>query len=186
MGSVVLHSGISLDGFMEGPDADISWHRVDAELHQHMNDVLRPAAAFLEGRVTYQLMESVWPTMDADASAGPQESEFAGIWRDIPKVVYSRTLESVGPNATLARDVVPDEVRALADRSDGDLVVGGAVLSARFLELGLVDEFRIYVHPVVVGGGRRLFGEGAPLTGLRLLGTHTFGNGVVLLHHVRE
>ena len=68
MGSVVLHSGISLDGFFEGPDADISWHRVDAELHQHMNDVLRPAAAFLEGRVTYQLMEGYWP----DAVTGPQ------------------------------------------------------------------------------------------------------------------
>ena len=76
MGHVVLHSGISLDGFFEGPDADISWHRVDAELHQHMNDVLRPAGAFLEGRVTYQLMESVWPTMDADPSAAPQEAEF--------------------------------------------------------------------------------------------------------------
>jgi dihydrofolate reductase len=114
------------------------------------------------------------------------EADFAGIWRDTPKVVYSRTLRTVGPNATVERDVVPEEVRALAARSDGDLIVGGAVLSARFLELGLIDEFRIYVHPVVVGAGRRLFGEGAPLTGLRLVGTHTFGNGVVLLHHVRE
>jgi dihydrofolate reductase len=186
VGAVVLHSGISLDGFFEGEDADISWHRVDDELHQHMNDVLRPAAAFLEGRVTYELMESVWPTMDADPATTPVQAEFAGIWRAVPKVVYSRTLRAVGPNATLERDVVPDDVRALAARSDGDLVVGGAVLSARFLELGLVDEFRIYVHPVVVGGGRRLFGEGSPLTGLRLAGTHTFGNGVVLLHHVRE
>jgi dihydrofolate reductase len=185
MVKVVLHSGISLDGFMEGPDADISWHRVDAELHQHMNDVLRPAAAFLEGRVTYELMESYWPTAGADPASTPVEAEFAGIWRDTPKIVYSRTLRSVGPNARLLRDVVPDEVRSLADRSDGELVVGGAVLGGRFLELGLVDEFRIYVHPVVVGGGRRLFGEGAPLTGLRLAGTHTFGNGVVLLHHVR-
>jgi dihydrofolate reductase len=185
MGAVVLHSGVSLDGFFEGEDADISWHRVDAELHQYMNDVLRPAAAFLEGRVTYQLMESVWPTMDADPSAGPQETEFAGIWRDTPKVVYSRTLESVGPNATLVRDVVPEEVRALAARSDGDVVVGGAVLGGRFLELGLVDELRIYVHPVVVGRGRRLFPDPGTAADLRLLGTHTFGNGVVLLHHRR-
>jgi dihydrofolate reductase len=186
MGSVVLHSGISLDGFFEGVDADISWHRVDAELHQHMNDVLRPAAAFLEGRVTYQLMEDYWPNADAAPDCTPVEADFAGIWRDTPKVVYSRTLRTVGPNATVERDVVPEEVRALAARSDGDLVVGGAVLSARFLELGLIDEFRVYIHPVVVGRGRRLFGEGSPLTGLRLVGTHTFGNGVVLLHHVRE
>jgi dihydrofolate reductase len=185
MGNVVLHSGISLDGFIEGVDADISWHRVDAELHQYMNDVLKPAGAFLEGRVTYQLMESVWPTMDADPTAGPQETEFAGIWRDVPKVVYSRTLDTVGPNATLARDVVPEEVRALAARTDGELVVGGAVLSARFLELGLVDEMRIYVHPVLVGAGRRLFADGTPPLDLHLRDTHVFGNGVVLLHYGR-
>jgi dihydrofolate reductase len=183
MGAIVLHSGISVDGFFEGADADISWHRVDAELHQYMNDVLRPAGAFLEGRVTYQLMESVWPTMDADPSAGAQEAEFAGVWRDTPKVVYSRTLESVGPNATLVRDVVPEEVRALAARTDGELVVGGAVLSARFLELGLVDELRIYVHPVVVGAGRRLFAEGTPTLDLELRDSRVFGNGVVLLHY---
>lgn len=185
MGAVLLHSGISLDGFIEGPDADISWHRVDAALHQYMNDVLRPAGAFLEGRVTYQLMESVWPTMDADPSAGPQETEFAGIWRDVPKVVYSTTLEQVGPNATLVRDVVPEEVRALAARTDGDLVVGGAVLSARFLELGLVDEMRIYVHPVLVGAGRRLFADGTPPLDLELRESRVFGNGVVLLHYAR-
>ena len=185
MGSVVLHSGISLDGFFEGEDADISWHRVDAELHQHMNDVLRPAAAFLEGRVTYRLMEDYWPTADADPAAPPQMAEFAGIWRDTPKVVYSRALEAVGPNATLVRDVVPEEVRALAARSDGELVVGGAVLGGRFLQLGLVDEFRVYVHPVVVGRGRRLFGDDGPTVDLRLRGTHAFGNGVVLLHYSR-
>jgi dihydrofolate reductase len=185
MGNVVLHSGISLDGFFEGVDADISWHRVDAELHQYMNDVLRPAGAFLEGRVTYQLMESVWPTMDADPSAGPQETEFAGVWRDVPKVVYSRTLDEVGPNATLVRDVVPEEVRALAARTGGELVVGGAVLGGRFLELGLVDEMRIYVHPVVVGAGRRLFSDGTPFLSLELRESRVFSNGVVLLHYAR-
>lgn len=185
MGAVLLHSGISLDGFIEGPDADISWHRVDAELHQYMNDVLRPAAAFLEGRVTYQLMESVWPTADTAPDSTPVEAEFAGIWRDVPKVVYSTTLEQVGPNATLVRDVVPEEVRALAARTDGDLVVGGAVLFARFLELGLVDEMRIYVHPVLVGAGRRLFADRTPPLDLELRESRVFGNGVVLLHYAR-
>ena len=185
MGAVVLHSGVSLDGFFEGLDADISWHRVDAELHQYMNDVLRPAAVFLEGRVTYSMMEDYWPTADAEPDVPPQIAEFAGIWRDTPKVVYSRTLQEVGPNATLVRDVVPDDVRTLAARSDGELVVGGAVLSARFLELGLVDELRIYVHPVVVGVGRRLFADGTPPLDLVLRDSHVFGNGVVLLHYTR-
>jgi dihydrofolate reductase len=185
VGAVVLHGGVSLDGFFEGADADISWHRVDAELHQHMNDVLRPAAAFLEGRVTYAMMEEYWPTADADPAAPPEMAEFAGIWRDTPKVVYSRTLDSVGPNATLVPEVVPDEVRALAARSAGDLVVGGAVLGGRFLELGLVDQLRIYVHPVVVGVGRRLFADGTPPLDLALRGSRVFGNGVVLLDYAR-
>ena len=80
---------------------------------------------------------------------------------------------------------MPDEVRALAARTDGELVVGGAVLGGRFLELGLVDEMRIYVHPVVVGAGRRLFTDGTPFLSLELRESKVFGNGVVLLHYAR-
>ncbi|MBK3589935.1 dihydrofolate reductase family protein, partial [Streptomyces sp. MBT57] len=109
MNKIVSSISVSLDGFFEGPDRDIEWHSVDDEVHQHFNDVLRTAGAFVEGRVTYQLMEEFWPTADQDPdSAGPM-AEFAGIWREMPKYVYSRTLESVGPGATLLREVDRDQ-----------------------------------------------------------------------------
>ncbi|MEU0161830.1 dihydrofolate reductase family protein [Streptomyces sp. NPDC006261] len=183
MNKIVSSVSVSLDGFFEGPDRDIAWHSVDEEVHQHFNDYLRTAGAFVEGRVTYQLMEEFWPTADQDpASDGPM-AEFAGIWRDMPKYVYSRTLESVGPGATLLREVDRDEVCAVRDAAAGDLIVGGADLVETFRRLDLVDEYRVYVHPVLLGRGRPFFGEAADLQGLRLLESRAFGNGVVLLRY---
>src|SRR5689334_19090846 len=113
MRRIVLHLMVSLDGYFEGPDADISWHRVDDELHSYFNRVLAGSSAFLEGRVTYELMEEYWPSADQHPDVEPVMAEFAAIWRRMPKVVYSRTLDAPGPNATVVRDVVPEEVRAL-------------------------------------------------------------------------
>lgn len=185
MRRIVLHLGISLDGYIEGPDADISWHRVDEELHSYMNKQLVTASAFLEGRVTYQLMEDFWPTADQGPDVEPSVAEFAQVWRDMPKVVYSRTLDAPGPNATLVRDVVPEEVRELQAQPGGDMIVGGPVLAESFRRHDLIDEYKIFVHPVLVGGGRRLFEEGPPAD-LRLVETRTFGNGVVLLRYEVE
>ncbi|MFC9287567.1 dihydrofolate reductase family protein [Streptomyces sp. NPDC057052] len=185
MRDIVLTASVSVDGYMEGPGRDISWHRVDEELHQHFNDTLREAGAFLSGRVTHELMAGFWPTADQDPEAPAPMAEFAGIWREKPKIVYSRTLEHADWNTTVVRDVVPEEVRALKERPGGELVLGGAHVAAAFLRQGLVDAFRIYVHPVLVGGGTPLFAEGSAPAGLRLVGTRTFGNGVVLLHHER-
>ena len=185
MGDVVVHMGISLDGFIAGPDGEIDWHLVDDELHQHMNDELRGAAAFYEGRVVYELMEGYWPTADDDPGATAVESEFAGIWRATPKVVFSRTLQEVGPNAELARDVVPEEVRARVAQLEGPVFVGGAVLAAAFAEHDLVDEYRLYVHPVLIGRGRPMFPPTDRRTSLRLVQTRTFGNGVTLLRYGR-
>jgi len=180
MGVIRVHMAVSLDGYFEGPDHDLSWHRVDGALHQHFNDVLRPSRAFVSGRVTYELMASYWPTADADDDAGPQEREFAGIWRDTPKVVYSRTLESAGWGTEVQREVDPAAVRSLAE--EGDLVVGGAELAASFFRAGLVDQVWIYVMPVVIGAGRSLFEPGQTLD-LELIGSQAFGNGVVELRY---
>ncbi len=185
MRRIVAHVSVSLDGYFEGPDSDITWHLVDEELHQHMNDELRTRGAFLEGRRTYELMEAFWPTADHDPANAGAMAEFAGIWRDVPKIVYSRTLTSVGPNATLVRDVDAAEVGALQDEPGGDLVVGGADLVAEFRRLDLVDEYRLYVHPVLVGRGRQFFGPAHAPTSLRLIETRTLGNGVVMLRHER-
>lgn len=184
MRKIVLMMSVSLDGYFEGPDHDISWHLVDEELHQHMNDVTRRMGGDLCGRVTFEMMDGYWPTADTAPDATPVEAEFAQLWRDLPKYVFSRTLEHVDdPNATIVREVVPEEIRKLKEQPGGDLVVGGSVLAAEFLRHGLIDEFRIYVHPVVVGQGRRLFPAADPLTSLDLVETHTFRNGVVLLRY---
>jgi len=185
MRKVVLWMGISLDGYIEGPNRELDWHRVDEELHKYFNDELKKMSAFLEGRVVYELMEAFWPDADKDPSAEPAMREFAGIWRGMPKIVYSRTLQQVGPNATIVRDVVPEEVAQLKSQPGGDMVVGGAGLAASFMAHDLIDEYRIYVNPVLIGAGKPLFGASDRKTDLTLIETKRFGNGVVMLRYER-
>jgi len=176
---------VSLDGFVEGPDHEIDWHLVDDELHSHFNEELKAMGAFLNGRVTYELMADFWPTADADPSSSGPMVEFAGIWRDMPKIVFSRTLERADWNATIARDVVVEEIMALKEQPGGDLALGGADLAAAFRRHGLIDEYRIYVHPILIGRGKPLFQDWDATTNLWLAETRTFGNGVVLLRYQR-
>ncbi|WP_309112403.1 dihydrofolate reductase family protein [Saccharothrix sp.] len=176
MAKVILAAGVSVDGFFEGPDREIDWHRVDEELHLHFNDWLSRVDGFIHGRITYDLMAAYWPTADREPSATPAEVEFAGIWRDKPKIVYSRTLGEAGWGSTIRREVVPEQVKAL----EGTFTVGGAELADAFVGHGLIDEYRIYVHPVAIGDGRPLFRRAVDL---ELLDTRTFGNGVVLLRY---
>jgi dihydrofolate reductase len=185
MNKVILFVQVSLDGFFEGPKKELDWNMVDDELHAHILEVLRPMGAFLSGRVTYELMAGYWPTADADPAATPFVKEFAPIWRDMPKVVYSKTLTSAGWNTTIARDVVPAEVEELKRRARGDLIVGGGDLGAAFMEQDLIDEYRIYVHPIRIAEGKRLFPPSQEKVPLRLAETRAFGNGVVLLRYER-
>ncbi|MEW2517970.1 dihydrofolate reductase family protein [Actinacidiphila alni] len=188
MRKVIMSMSVSLDGFMEGPDREIDWHRVDAELHQHFNDELAGAGAFINGRVTHELMAGFWPTADEDPEADPRMAEFAGIWRGMPKIVYSRTLDPAAHTAwhtTVKREIDPDEIRALLAEPGGDLVVGGAEVSGAFRDLGLIDEYRIYVHPVLIGRGTPCFAtaDAMDVNALTLVESRTFGNGVVLLRY---
>ncbi|MGY1721857.1 dihydrofolate reductase family protein [Blastococcus sp. SYSU DS0533] len=183
MRKIVVHLSVSLDGFFEGPDHDISWHLVDEELHSHMNAQLATASAFLEGRVTQELMAAYWPTADEDPAASAEEKEFAGIWRAMPKIVFSRTCDEVPWATEVRHEVYPDEIRTLQQLPGGDMVLGGPDLTATFRRLDLVDEYRLFVAPVLLGRGRRLFGEADDLTRLELLETRRFGNGTVMLRH---
>jgi dihydrofolate reductase len=182
---IILFMSVSLDGFFEGPNREIDWHHVDDELHAHFNEQLGTMGAFLDGRVTYELMAEFWPTADADPQAPAPVAEFARIWRDMPKIVYSRTLERADWNATVVQDVVVEEVLELKAKPGGDLMLGGADLAATFMRHGLIDEYRIYVHPIVLGQGKSLFQPSETRIDLRLTETRTFGNGVVLLRYQR-
>ncbi|MFI8100889.1 dihydrofolate reductase family protein [Streptomyces sp. NPDC086023] len=185
MRKIIMMMSVSLDGYFEGPNREIDWHRVDEELHGYFNQRLRGMGGFLSGRVTYELMADFWPDADADPDAPASVAEFAGIWRDMPKTVYSRTLERADWNTTVRREVVPAEVEELKARAGGDLVLGGADVAATFSRLGLIDAYDIYVHPVLIGRGRSPFPDTDTLTALRLADTQTFGNGVVRLSYTR-
>src|SRR5207237_9630938 len=115
----------------------------------------------------------------------PPLVESARIWRDTPKFVFSRTLERADWNTTVVRDVVPEEIQALKAQAGGDLVLSGADLAAAFMRHDLIDEFRIYVHPIVIGRGKPLFQPSDAELPLRLAETRTFSNGVVLLRYER-
>ncbi|MEA2641520.1 MAG: hypothetical protein QOF51_2914 [Chloroflexota bacterium] len=185
MRKLILMTSVSLDGFMEGPNREIDWHLVDDELHRHFNEQLSTMGAFLNGRVTHELMAEFWPTADADPGSTEPMVEFARIWRDTPKIVFSRTLERADWNTTVVRDVVPEEIQELKAQPGGDLLLGGADLAATFMRLDLIDEYRIYVHPVVIGRGNPLFQPSDTKIQLQLAETRTFGNGVVLLRYER-
>jgi dihydrofolate reductase len=184
MGNIVLMMSLSLDGFMEGPNRDISWHMVDEELHTYFNEYLATVSAFLGGRVTHELMVEFWPTADEDPSSPAPIREFAGIWRDKPKYVFSKTYDKTDWNTTVLREVVPAEIADLKAQFEGDLELGGADLAATFMRLDLIDEYRLYINPVVIGAGKRLFPPDFNAS-LKLAETRTFGNGVVLLHYRR-
>jgi dihydrofolate reductase len=186
MRKLIFMMSVSVDGFMQGPNRELDWHLVDEELHRHFNSELATMGAFLDGRVTYELMDEFWPTADEDPSAPAAIAEFAKIWRDMPKLVYSRTLEGAAGNATVVREVVAEEVMELKAQPGGDLMLGGADLAATFRRLDLIDEYRIYVHPVVLGAGTPAFPASQSRTELRLAQSHSFGNGVVLLRYERR
>ncbi len=185
MRKLIFMMSVSLDGFFAAPDGGLDWQIVREDLHEHFNEWLGQAGAFLDGRVTYELMADFWPTADADPASPAVVAEFASIWREMPKIVFSRTLDRANWNATVRRDVVADEIAALKAEPGGDLVLGGANLAVTFRALGLIDEYRIYVQPVLLGQGRPLFTEAAQRLPLQLIETRTFDGGVVLLRYVR-
>ncbi|MFE9575235.1 dihydrofolate reductase family protein [Nocardia sp. NPDC006044] len=176
---------MSLDGFAEGPDQEIHWPVVDEELCGEFLDELRTADMFLYGRKTYEIMASFWPTADADPAISPFYIEFARCWKATPKVVFSRTLHGADWNTRVVRTALVEEIAALRTDSDYRMVLfGGTRTAATFLEYGLVDEFRLFVHPVLLGGGVPLFPSTAAF-GLQLVDVVTFDSAVVQMHYQR-
>ncbi|WP_318552173.1 dihydrofolate reductase family protein [Kitasatospora fiedleri] len=185
MSDLVLMMSVSVDGCFSGPDGDLGWQLVDDELHEHFNRRLAAMSGFLDGRVTYQLMAEYWPTADQDRPApagGRVRPDLAGDAEDglLPHP-RPRRLEHHD-----RRSVDPEAVTALKSSAASDLAVGGAVLAAELRRLDLIDEYSLYVHPVVLGRGRPLFPPSDTRTDLVLAETHTFGSGVTLLRYLRR
>jgi dihydrofolate reductase len=178
MRKLIYSMGVSLDGFIAGPDGEIDWSAPDEELHRFHNQQTRELGAHLCGRRLYEVM-AFWETADQNPSAAEHELEFARIWKDLPKIVFSKTLRNVAGNARLVRDGAAEEVARLKEQPGGDLAVGGAGLASAFIKLGLVDEFRLFVSPVVLGGGTPYFPPLDERIELELVETQTFGSRVV-------
>jgi len=185
MRTLIYGMSVSIDGYFEGENGDISWSVPSEELHRHFNEQARLDDLVLCGRKMYDLMASFWPTAGDDPEAEEVIRDYAGIWLHQPKIVFSGTLESVGWNATLERGDAVDVVRRLKLQPGGRISVGGAQLAGSLVRSGLVDEFWLYIHPVVLGGGRPLFPVLPQKLPLRLLETLQFPGGVVLLRYAQ-
>jgi len=184
MRKVIYLMMVSLDGFVEGPNRGLDWPIIDEELHTFVNDQQRAIDTYLYGRRMYQLMARDWPPVETDPSVPGYMVEFARIWKAMPKIVFSRTLDRVEWNSRLVRgDNIAEEVARLKAQPGKDMAVGGANLASTFVRLGLIDEYRLFVHPVVVGGGTPFFPPLDEPLKLRLVETRTFGTGVVYLRY---
>jgi dihydrofolate reductase len=181
MRKVILFNMVTLDGFFEGPNGEIDWHKVDDEFNEFAIQQTGSAAGLIFGRKTYELMVSYWPTPQAETD-DPQVTE---IMNSIPKYVFSRTLEEAGwKNTRLIKEDAPAEIQKLKAEPGGDLFIfGSANLSASLLQKGLIDEIRVIVNPVVLGDGRTLFEDLPGKLELELLNSRAFRSGNVLLYY---
>jgi dihydrofolate reductase len=182
MGKVIFGMSVSLDGFVDTPSHSLDWVHVDEELHGWFNDQARKMRTSMYGRRMYELMTGYWPTAEDDPNATPVEVEFARIWKNTPRVVFSRTLKEVGWNSRLVREGAAEEVARLK-KEPGDMDVGGPTLAATLLEAGLIDEVHLYLEPVILGAGTRFFPPLEARIELKLLDTRRFASGVILLRY---
>lgn len=183
MRKVIYWVHTSVDGFIAGPNGEFDWPAMGPELSAYSDGLTERVDTFLYGRVVWELMAGYWPTADR-ISDHPHDLSFAKVWREMPKVVFSRTLTEVGWGAHVVADA-EHEVRALKARPGKDLLLtGGAELPATLAGHDLIDEYQVVVHPVVLGGGKQVF-PFAERFDLKLAATRSFDGRAVLLSYQR-
>jgi dihydrofolate reductase len=179
---VTYSMGMSLDGYIVGPDGRFDWTAPDPEVFRAHMDEIRGVGVHIMGRRLYETM-LYWETAPRD-SWGDDEHEWAGLWNPLPKVVFSTTLSAVEGAARLASGGLAAEIERLrAEPGDGDIAIGGATLAAEAADLGLIDEYRPFVYPVLVGGGFPFFARNEQRVNLELVETRTFASNVVYLRY---
>jgi dihydrofolate reductase len=183
MRSVTYSMGVSLDGYIVGPDGDFGWTEPDAEVFSFVTDEIREVGVHLLGRKLYETM-LYWETAGQDRSLSAAELEWAALWNPLPKVVFSSTLSAVQGNARLATDGLAAEIERLrAEPAKGDIAIGGAALAAEAAALGLIDEYRARVYPVLTGGGIPFYPQAERRVDLELVENRTFSSRVVYLRY---
>ena len=181
MRKLLVFNLMTLDGYFEGPNRDISWHNVDAEFNEYAIDMLNSVDTLIFGRVTYELMAGYWPTPDAIKN----DPIVAGKMNALPKIVFSRTLNKVEWNNTrLLKDVVPKEIEAMKQASGKDMMIlGSGSIMSELANRGLIDGYGIMVNPIILGEGTPLFKGIKDRIKLKLVKARTFRNGNVLLYY---
>ena len=183
MRSVTYSMSISADGYIVGPDGSFDWGTPDEEIFRFWIDEIREVGVHLMGRRLYETM-LYWETADRDRSLDAAELEWAALWNPLPKVVFSTTLSEVEGNSRLASGGVAEEIERLrAEPEEGEIAIGGATLAAEAAVLGLIDEYRAIVYPVLIGGGIPYFPQQERRVDLELVETRTFSSRVVYLRY---
>ena len=183
MRSVTYSMGVSLDGYIAGPDGGFDWTEPDEEVFRFVTDEIREVGVHLLGRRLYETM-LYWETADQDPSLDDSVLDWAAIWKPLPKVVFSTTLSAVQGNARLASASLAEEIERLrAEPGEGDIAIGGASLAAEAAALGLIDEYRARVYPVLVGGGVPFFSQRGHRVDLELVESRTFNSSVLYLRY---
>lgn len=182
MRSVTYSMGVSLDGYIVGPDGGFDWTAPDPEVFRFWIDEIRGVGVHLMGRRLYETM-LYWETVD-QASLDDAEMEWAALWKPLPKVVFSTTLSAVEGNARLASGGLAEEVERLrSEPGEGEIAIGGAKLADEVAAHDLIDEYRAMVYPVLVGGGTPFLPQRERRVDLELVETRTFSSGVVYLRY---
>lgn len=182
MRKIGVFDSVTVDGFYAGPNGELDWFKHDDELNEFSSEQAKSGDTLIFGRTTYEMMAGYWPTPDAMKT----NPVVAGIMNSIPKIVFSKTLKAVreGPNWTnirLLHEIRPEEIVKLKEQGGrGIAILGSGTIVQQFANLGLIDEYRLLVHPVVLGAGKPLF-KNVKRMNLRLLDTRTFKSGIVLL-----
>ncbi len=182
MRKIIVSNLVSLDGYFEGPNKELDWFVVDEEFFDYAKDMFKTVDTILFGRVTYQMMETYWPnTTDNDPIITDKMNT-------LPKIVFSKTLNKVGwgkwNNATVVKENIAEEVKKMKQETGKDMVIfGSGILVSTFAELGLIDEYRIIVNPVILGKGNPLFKDIHDRINLKLLKTKMLNTGVIILYY---
>jgi dihydrofolate reductase len=183
MRSVTYSMGMSLDGYIIGPDGGFDWGVPDEEIFRFCIDEIRGVGVHLMGRRLYETM-LYWETAEQDQSLDDAELEWTALWNPLPKVVFSTTLSEVQGHARLASGGLAEEIERLrAEPDQGDIAIGGAALAAEAAELGLIDEYRVRVYPVLVGGGVPFFAQHERHVDLELVETRVLSSRVVFVRY---
>jgi dihydrofolate reductase len=179
---VTYSLGLSLDGYAMGPDGGFDWAAPDPAVFGYARDEVRGVDVHLMGRRLYETMR-YWEPGGTDVGFDADEQAFAELWRVLPKVVFSRTLTEVEGAGRLATGSLAEEIDQLRHGGDGDIAIGGPDLARQAADLGLLDEYRLRIHPVLVGGGTPFFAHHQQQVDLELVHSRTFDSGVVALRY---